>query len=178
MKKILAFAGSNSAESINHILIETVASMVTVFPVEIIRLNQFNPPIFGVDIEKDFFPKEMKEFAHLLKQYDGYILATPEHNSMPTAFFLNILEWLSRTERHFFGHKPFMVLSTSPGDRGAETALQILSTTLPRFGAIVSGTYALPNFNKNIVNHSLVNQGERLKLMEQLAIFENAMSPD
>ncbi len=176
MKKILAFAGSNSSRSINHQLIISTANLINFAHVDVINLRDYNVHMFGVDIEeKEGSPSKMVELMDLIKAYDGYIIATPEHNSMPPAFFLNIIDWLSRIDRTIFGNKPTLVMSTSPGPRAGISALTILENTLPRFGAEVIGAFAFPSFNDNLKDSIILNEEELLKLKNHIHFLKNKM---
>lgn len=169
MKKILAFAGSNSSTSINHQLVVSAANLIDFAQVDIINLRDYNVHMFGVDIEaEEGIPEKMKELSALISTYDAYIIATPEHNSMPPAFFLNIIDWLSRINRSIFGNKPVLIMSTSPGARAGVSALAILESILPRFGGEVAGVYSLPSFNENFKEFVIHHPEELEKLKQQI----------
>jgi len=174
MKKILAFAGSNSSQSINQQLIVSTSNLIDFAHVDVINLRDYSVHMFGVDVEaEEGLPSKMIELRDLISTYDGYIISTPEHNSMPPAFFLNIIDWLSRIDRSIFGNKPTLVMSTSPGPRAGISALKILENTLPRFGADVVGAYAFPSFNDNLKDSVIHNVEELEKIKTQLSIFKN-----
>lgn len=173
MKKILAFAGSNSSTSINQQLIVATSNLIDFAQVDVINLRDYSVHMFGVDIEaEEGAPEKMIELSVLIADYDAFILSTPEHNSMPPAFFLNIIDWLSRINRSIFGLKPIMVMSTSTGARAGVSALAILESTLPRFGGEVSAVYSLPSFNDNFKNNQIVNLEEVEKLKQQIQAFK------
>ena len=56
MSKILAFAGSNSSQSINHELVSYVVNQLIDEEVKLIRLTDYHLPIYQIDHEqeKDF----------------------------------------------------------------------------------------------------------------------------
>jgi chromate reductase, NAD(P)H dehydrogenase (quinone) len=177
MKKILAFAGSNSSTSINLKLIKATAQLIDFVQVDVIDLREYNVPIFGVDLEAEQgTPAKMRELSLLIGNYDGFLIATPEHNNMPPAFFLNIIDWLSRIDRSIFGEKPVFVMSTSPGARAGVSALAILESTLPRFGGKVVAVYSLPSFNANFGEGEIVNDFELEKLKQQISVFRLKIS--
>jgi len=80
---------------------------------------------------------------------DGVIISVNEHNSNPSAYFKNVLDWLSRLERKFLEDTEVFLMSTSPGKRGGIGSLEIIEKLLPRFGATISTTFSLPSFNEN-----------------------------
>jgi len=173
MKKILAFAGSNSSASINHQLVGYAASLIDFAQVDVISLKDFPAPIFGVDLESEQgIPASMRDLVEVILRYDGFIISTPEHNGIPTAFFLNTLDWLSRIERKIFREKPAFLMSTSPGAGAGVSALEILENAMPRFGAKISSIYAFPSFNLNFQESIIQNEEERVKLKIQLKKFE------
>lgn len=173
MKKILAFAGSNSYTSINHQLIVSVAEMIDFAEVDVIRLRDFEVPIFGIDAERETgIPKQMHELKNMISDYEGFIISTPEHNGIPPAFLLNMLDWMSRINRRIFNEKPMLLLSTSDGARAGISALTILQNTIPRFGANVVGSYAFPSFHQNFNHFKITNQEELDKLINQISLFQ------
>lgn len=173
MKKILAFAGSNSTTSINQRLVHATSELIDFAEVNVINLRNYNAPMFGVDLEAaEGAPQAMKELAALIDEHDAFIISTPEHNSMPPAFFLNVIDWLSRINRSIFSHKPVLLMSTSPGARAGVSALAILEATLPRFAGDVAGVYSLPSFNENFKDQMIHNETEMQKLKQQIQAFK------
>ena len=53
MKKIIAFAGSNSKQSINKQLATYAASLVENVEVTVLDLNDFELPLYGMDYENE-----------------------------------------------------------------------------------------------------------------------------
>ena len=53
MKKVIAFAGSNSKDSINHELVTAVASNMEACEIAIIRLTNYDIPLYSEDLEKE-----------------------------------------------------------------------------------------------------------------------------
>lgn len=51
--KLLAFAASNSRQSINKQLVRHAASLVAAADVDILDLNDYELPLFSVDREKE-----------------------------------------------------------------------------------------------------------------------------
>ncbi len=177
MKKILAFSGSNSSTSINQQLVEYTASIIDFAQVEVIKLTDYEVPLFGVDLEKEVnHPIPIVRLAELFKTYDGFILSTPEHNSMPPGFLISMTEWLSRVDRHFFRHKPMFLMSTSPGKRGAMSAQEIVKNVFPRFGTEIVGTFSLPSFKENFKDGTIINEEERGRLIKELDDFSEILA--
>ncbi len=156
MKKVIAFSGSNSSKSINQKLVKIAAEQVTQFEAEVIDLRNYESPLYGVDLEREEgIPQSIIKLKEKLREADGYIISTPEHNGSMPAFFKNTIDWLSRHEKKVFDDKPVLFLSTSPGARGARSALEHLTNIMPYRGATVVGSYSLGSFNDKFVDGQL-----------------------
>ena len=69
----------------------------------------------GIDLELESgIPANMVALKETLKQADGFIVATPEHNGSMSAVLKNTIDWLSRIEQKVFDDKPTIFMSTSP----------------------------------------------------------------
>lgn len=178
MKKIVAFAGSNSSTSINHQLVSLVASYIKDNEVEVIRLTDYPLPIYGEDVEKEQgFSKGLEQLVARLKEADGVIISVNEHNGTVSSFFKNTLDWLSRIEYKFLDGKKIMLLSASPGGRGGLSAYEYSKGILARYGGeIVAGT-TFPNFQDNFSSEmSTITNKELLQnIMEEVSKLEIAL---
>ncbi len=170
MKQIIAFSGSNSSKSINGQLINHAATLHN--NIEIIRLTDYEIPIYSFDIEEEEgFPEGVKQLQEKLLEANQLLIATPEHNGNLTAFFKNSLDWLSRRDRKFLEGKEVVILSTSPGKGGASSASKILENILPYFGATIKSTLSIGNFHKVFENGTLIDEDINNKLLEVLNSF-------
>lgn len=148
--KILAFAGSNSSVSINYQLVLYTASMIRNHELKCINMAEMVLPVFSVDLEKDpGFPEVLKEFQQEIARADRLVISVNEHNGGPSAFFKNLIDWLSRLDRKFLEGKKVFLMSASPGGKGAMSSRAYAEKTLPYFGAEISQTFSLPGFNQN-----------------------------
>jgi len=170
MKKILAFAGSNSSSSINKQLVNYAATLIE--GVNVIDLRDYDAPIFSQDLEKsDGTPENIQKLYDLIQRYESVIMASPEHNGLPPAFLKNILDWLSRCEGDgFFKDKKIALLSTSPGGFGGKNNLANLKNVMPYWGANIVGTYSLGKFYENMDSetNSLKSEEEKEALLALL----------
>ena len=83
MKKIIAFAGSNSKTSINKELATYASSLVENVEVTILDLNNFNLPIYGVDIENENgIPDKAHKFLEAIKLSDGIVLSLADFSGI------------------------------------------------------------------------------------------------
>ena len=150
MKQIVAFGASSSKKSINKVLASYAASIIEDANVLILDLNDFEMPIYSIDYENDHgIPEKAFKFKEKLKTADGIIISFAEHNSVYTAAFKNIFDWISRIEKVVWFNKPMFLLSTSNGDRGAKTVLQIAYNRMSFGNPHKIPTFSLPNFKKN-----------------------------
>lgn len=172
MNKILAFSGSNSSVSINQRLIKAVAKLVD--GIDIIDLRDYDAPIYSLDIEgATGLPKNIVKLYDVIQQYDSIVIASPEYNGLPTSFFKNILDWLSRNQgQKFLQDKKVILLSTSPGAYGGASALAKLKDVVPYWGATVVGTHSMGNFFDNVdANNNLISQEDQEAIKALLSIL-------
>ncbi|MBT8223269.1 MAG: NAD(P)H-dependent oxidoreductase, partial [Eudoraea sp.] len=85
----------------------------------------------------------------------------------PSAYFKNVLDWLSRIDRKFLEDTPVLLMSASPGGRGAIGSLGIIKDLLPRFGAEVVATFSLPSFKQNFDRDKGITEAELAKAHSQ-----------
>jgi NAD(P)H-dependent FMN reductase len=150
MKKIIAFAGSNSSTSINHLLVSHVADTITEHSVNLIKLTDYPLPIFGEDLEREAgYPEMLSKLLDEIRSHDAVIISVNEHNAGISAFFKNVLDWLSRIQIKFLEGKKVLLLSTSPGKRGALTALEYTKGVLPRYNGELVASMPFPSFQDN-----------------------------
>lgn len=150
MGSILAFAGSNSSASINFKLVKYTASLVTEHKVQLLNMANLPFPMYSEDYEKENgFSNSLVEIKNDIQNADGLIISVNEHNSNPSAYFKNFLDWLSRLDKNFLDGKKVLLMSTSPGGRGGIGAHEAIKNLLPRFGAASVIGFSLPSFYKN-----------------------------
>lgn len=175
MKKILAFAGSNSSKSINKQLLQWVTEQIKNADVKLVSLTDYDLTMYGQDLEQEVgSPQLAVDLRQVFNEHDGFIIASPEHNSMMPAVLKNTFDWLSRTKINeddsIFNDKPVLLLSTSPGGRGGATNLQNMANVLPYWGAKIKGEYSLPNFYKEFLNGQ-PNDEHQIKLNQLVDNF-------
>jgi chromate reductase len=169
MKKIIAFAGSNSSTSINHALVSHVASTIENCDVTVLRLTDYPLPMYSEDIEtKEGFPDALSSLAAIIKEADGVLISVNEHNGTISAFFKNVLDWLSRIDGSYLSGAKVILLSTSNGGRGGQTALSYLTAYYTRKKVAVVASVSFPSFSENfsIKEGKIVNE-EQAKIMQE-----------
>ena len=148
--KIIAFGASPSKNSINKKLAIYAASLFENAEVEVLDLNDFQMPIFTVDIEKEIGQHELaKAFLGKIATADILVVSLAENNSNYSAAFKNIFDWCSRITGKVFQEKPMLLMATSPGGRGGANVLEIAKNAFPRYGADIKATFSLPTFDAN-----------------------------
>ncbi|WP_299625333.1 NAD(P)H-dependent oxidoreductase [uncultured Tenacibaculum sp.] len=167
MGKVVAFAGSNSKNSINKELATFAASLLTNNEYKVLDLNDYELPLYSIDVElAGEFPEAAVQFNDELANSDAIIISLAEHNGSYTAAFKNLLDWVSRKDKTVFKNKPVLVLATSPGGRGGATVLNTALNSFPHFGADIKGSFSLPSFNDNFKDGKLVNED----LLKELSV--------
>ncbi len=158
MKKIIAFAGSNSKKSINKELAIYAVSLLSNVESEMLDLNDFPLPLYGIDKEnKSGIPENAQVFLDKIKSSDGIILSLAEHNGAYATVFKNIFDWMSRIDGKLWSEKPMLLMATSPGGRGGATVLEIAKSRFPYMGGNIVSTYSLPSFFDNFKDGKIVN---------------------
>ena len=165
MKKIVAFSGSNSLNSINQSLIIAASKLHNNVEFEIISLRDFRAPIYSIDTEmENGMPAKMEALSSLISQADALLISTPEHNGATTTVMKNTIDWLSRIEQKLYQNKPVVFLSTSPGPRGGSGALSYFTNAAPYQGAKVVGSRAIGSFQNHVINNAFVDGEEKQKV--------------
>ena len=174
MKKIIAFGGSSSRNSINKQLATYTASLFSHAEVEILDLNDYEMPVFSVDKEKEQGIHSLAhDFYNKIGSADLIVLSLAEHNGAYSSAFKNILDWASRINAKTFQQKPMLLMATSPGARGGSSVLDIASKRFPFQGAEVKGTFSLPLFYENFdVVNGIINPDLKNQLMEIINSIE------
>lgn len=176
MKKITAFAGSNSVNSINKQLVLYTLKSFKEFEVELLDLNDFEMPLFSIDRENDGgIPDLAHEFRAKLSESDGVICSLAEHNRSYTVAFKNILDWCSRIDMDIFANKPMLLMSTSPGGYGGGNVMAAAKGFFPKCGANIVETFSLPSFHKNFSDGSIVNDEHKHNLSLKVDAFRGEL---
>ncbi len=179
MKKILALAGSNSSTSINQQLLDSVVKQIQGHQVKSVKLTDYELPIYQSDLENEKgIPVNVSIIKNLIAEHDALIIAVNEHNGNISAFFKNILDWLSRADRNFMAGKKILLISTSPGARGAAAALEYCKNIFPRFGGEVVQSFSLPSFKDNFIDKKVVNEVLSMGIADVLTTFSQQLNED
>ncbi|MEP7268791.1 MAG: NAD(P)H-dependent oxidoreductase [Saprospiraceae bacterium] len=167
--KVKAFGASYSKHSINKSFAVFATTKFEDAEIEILDLNDFPLPLFTVDVEKSQgIPENAHLFCDKMREADLIIISLAEHNGSYTAGFKNLFDWTSRKNPKMFDEKELILLSTSPGVRGAASVMASAMDRFPRHGATILGSFSLPNFKENfdtklgILNKELERQFDQM----------------
>lgn len=146
MIKILAFSGSTRCGSFNQKLVQIAALGAKQAGVDttVINLANYNMPIFNEDLEKKIgFPEKVYEFKKLLIEHNGFLIASPEHNSAFSSLLKNVIDWssCSETKREppllAYKGKIAGIMAASTGKSGGVIGLTFLRMLLTNIGVMV-----------------------------------------
>lgn len=102
--------------------------------VNIIDMKDWNvPAVQSVWVSLDKVPVEFQPLAERIFKADAYILVTPEYNGSYSPALKNLLDHFPK--RH---HKPFGIVTASPGAMGGIRASQQLLQLVPALFGIAS----------------------------------------
>ena len=176
-KTIVAFGASNSSNSINKQFALYAANQLNNATVNALDLNDYEMPIYSIDREQaNGIPQLAKDFKAALNAADGIIISFAEHNGAYSAAFKNIFDWISRIEKDVWHNKPMLLLSTSPGGRGGQTALEIAVNKFKFMNSNTIASFSLPSFGQNFdANAGITDNALAATFKEQLTTFANAL---
>ncbi len=173
MKKVLVFAGSNSKLSINKQLATYAATYLENVEIQLVDLNDFPLPVYGVDLEQEFgIPQNAQLFFKLIENVDGIILSLAEHNGSYSTAFKNLFDWLSRINAKPWNDKPMLLMSTSSGARAGQSVLQAAKSRFPYMGANIIANFSLPSFYDNFYDGKIKDAFLNDELKDQVKKFE------
>jgi chromate reductase, NAD(P)H dehydrogenase (quinone) len=159
--KIIAFGASPSKHSINKKLATYAASLFESAEIEVLDLNDYQMPLFSVDVEEEIGHHELaKTFLAKIESADFLVVSLAENNGNFSAAFKNVYDWCSRIIGKVFQGKPMLLMATSTGGRGGVSVLEIAKNAFPRYGVDIKATFSLPSFNENfdVVNGEILNK--------------------
>ena len=176
MKKIIAFAGSSSKESINKQLATYAANQVSSVEISILDLNDYELPLYGIDYEIEHgIPDNAKIFLETIQLSDGIILSLAEHNGAYSAVFKNIYDWMSRIDGKLWNGVPMLLMATSPGARGGASVLEVARGRFPFMGGNIVAEFSFPSFNSNFKEGKIIDEKLNNDLKLAIKTFEGSL---
>lgn len=117
--KLVGIVGSNAEQSYNRLLLQYIQKQFSnQFDLELIEIKDV--PLFNQSEDQTNTPL-IQLINRKIKQADGVIIATPEHNHTIPASLKSVLEWLS-FKIHPLENKPVMIIGASYYDQGSSRA--------------------------------------------------------
>ncbi len=174
--KIVAFAGSTRAASLNKKLLRVAADAAQAAGAEVtvVDLRDLALPLYDGDLEETSgLPEGARRFKTLLRESDGFLIASPEYNSSITGVLKNAIDWASRAESDdepplaAFRGKAASLMSASPGALGGLRGLVHLRSILGNIGVIV-----LPDQVAVSAAHEAFDDAGKLKDAQRRAQIE------
>ena len=145
--KLLAFAASNSKNSINKQLVSYAASLLSDAEVELLDINDYEMPLYSIDRENDAgIPEQAHAFRKKIEEADALLISYAEHNGSYSAAYKNLYDWTSRIDMKVYQNKPVVMLAASPGSGGATNVLATATTSAPYFGGDLKGSLSIAKF--------------------------------
>ena len=144
--RLLAFAGSLRAGSLNRKLIRTLEAGASAAGAEVthLELRDCPLPIYDGDIEAAGMPETVRRLQQVMREHDGLLISTPEYNGSMPALVKNTLDWISRpmldgrSGTALFRGKVAGICSASPGMLGGIRSLIVLRDALAKLGLWVA----------------------------------------
>jgi chromate reductase, NAD(P)H dehydrogenase (quinone) len=151
--KVLAFAATNSSQSINKQLVTHAANLLKTgigAEIEILDLNDFEMPIYSIDREQaSGIPAPAHAFYQKIGEADALLISFGEFNGSYSVAYKNVFDWTSRITKDVYQGKPAVIMATSPGPGGAQSVLASAVGSAPYFAMVVKARLSVPSFYDN-----------------------------
>lgn len=135
--KIEILSGSPRINSVTRrvaIHLKNKLTQHTSHDVDIIDMKDWTvPPVQSVWVSPDKAPVEFQPLAERIFNADAYIIVTPEYNGSYSPALKNLLDHFPKRN-----HKPFGIVTASPGSMGGIRASQQLLQLVPALFGIAS----------------------------------------
>ncbi len=143
---LLAFAGSNRADSYNDRLLKIACDMAAEAGANVnhIQLADYPLPLFDQDLEsREGQPDTAAALKKRFLQNSGLLLACPEYNSSITPLLKNTIDWVSRpadgeAPLAAYQGKTACLISASPGGLGGLRGLRHVREILSNINVTVA----------------------------------------
>ncbi|MFV0288306.1 MAG: NADPH-dependent FMN reductase [Mycoplasmatales bacterium] len=151
--------GSNSYKSVNKSVVDYLIEN-SIAELEYLKIEAQEIPLYSVyEEETTGIPKSIQNLFEEIQTYTGEILiATPEYNGNMSAFFKNIIDWLSRIDKRIFEGKKVKVLCVTPGKMAGGSVREILQKALPFLGADEVLTFGIGNYYQIFVDKQIIDE--------------------
>ncbi len=142
--KIVAFAGSTRPGSYNRAVLATAIESAAALEIVHVDLRDYDLPLYRQELEEESgLPEAVKQLKGIFRDADGFIIASPEHNSSYSAQLKNLIDWCSRAETDdepalsAYKGKSALLFAASPGALGGLRGLYALREMLQNLSVTV-----------------------------------------
>lgn len=153
--KIVAFSGSSRKDSMNRKLLGNAvkAAEAAGAEVTVVDLGLLDLPVYDQDMEAEAgFPQAALDLKKTMRESDGFLIASPEHNSSYSTLLKNTIDWTSRSSGaddpglSSYTGKYAAIMAASPGALGGLRGLFALRELLQNINVtVLSGMQAVGN---------------------------------
>ena len=176
--KILAFAGSIRKDSVNKRLAKIALRFAEEAGAEttFVDLLDYQMPLYCEDFETEHgIPDSAIALKALMKNHNGFLIASPEYNGSLTGIMKNTIDWMSRPyaddpRMACFDGKIAGLMAASPGGLGGIRGLSHLRTILAGIGVFVLPNHvAVGQAGTNLVDDETIKNESLQKAITNLS---------
>jgi len=177
--RILAFAGSTRLASFNKKLLKNAAAGARDAGAEvtIIDFRDLPMPLYDGDLEANSgIPENAMKLKALLREHQGFLIASPEYNSSITGVLKNAIDWASRQAPDeaplaCFSEKVVGLMSASPGALGGLRSLAAIRSILGNIGCHVHPyQVAVPRAHEAFDDQDLLKDPKQKDSIEKVGL--------
>jgi chromate reductase len=172
--KVLVFAASLRAESLNRKLAELCARVATGLgaSVDLASMRELDCPSYDGDLEPGGIPAGAQELQRRLLASDAFIIASPEYNASMPGVLKNVIDWTSRFRPQPFDGRHGLLLSASPSLAGGNRGLWALRVPFEHLGArIFPDMFSLAAAHKAFAGDELADAALRARFDKTIQAF-------
>lgn len=173
--KLLVFAGSSRAASLNYKLASLAARVAAAngAVVDLAALHDFDVPAYdGDDEAEDGIPTGAQALRQRLLANDAFLIASPEYNASMPGALKNLIDWTSRFRPQPFDQRHGLLMSASPSLVGGNRGLWALRVPLEHLGArIFPDMFSLSAAHKAFDGDDLADAALRVRFEKNVQAF-------
>jgi NAD(P)H-dependent FMN reductase len=173
--KVLVFAASLRAESLNRKLAELAARGAERLgaTVDLASMRDFDVPLYDGDLEAgEGVPEGARELQRRLLASDALIICSPEYNASMPGTIKNLIDWDVALLAQPFDGRHALLLSASPSRAGGNRGLWALRVPLEHLGArVFPDMFSLSRADNAFAGKELADVALRGRFETNLAAF-------